>query len=158
VQDLLGPVSHLRNVQLRERHWNAVAELLGRQVDRSPAATTSIATLLDMQVSVWDWLRVMQVSHPAIDLLLTVRQGYSMMVLIAERSIHASSLKDWLQHSAPLDAVAELLGRQVDRSPAPTTSIACLAGQCMGLVSGLVMGDAGPHLTLELVANSTAGL
>jgi hypothetical protein len=52
VQDLLGPVSRLRNVQLRERHWSAVAELLGRQVDRSPGATTSIATLLDMQVSV----------------------------------------------------------------------------------------------------------
>jgi hypothetical protein len=47
---MLGPVSHLRNVQLRERHWTAVAELLGRQVDRSPGATTSIATLLDMQV------------------------------------------------------------------------------------------------------------
>ncbi|WIA37814.1 hypothetical protein OEZ86_014676 [Tetradesmus obliquus] len=36
--------------QLRERHWTAVAELLGRQVDRSPGAATSITTLLDMQV------------------------------------------------------------------------------------------------------------
>ncbi|KAF8058456.1 DNAH6 [Scenedesmus sp. PABB004] len=47
---MLGPVMHLHNPQLRERHWAAVADLLGRHVDRSPGAATSVATLLDMQV------------------------------------------------------------------------------------------------------------
>lgn len=50
MQDLLGPVANLRNMELRERHWTAVADLLGRRVDHSPGANTSIATLLDMQV------------------------------------------------------------------------------------------------------------
>lgn len=50
LQEILGPVAHLRNPQLRERHWNALADVLGKQVDRTPEANTSINTLLDMQV------------------------------------------------------------------------------------------------------------
>eukprot|EP00879_Flechtneria_rotunda_P011718 GHRR01012239.1.p1 GENE.GHRR01012239.1~~GHRR01012239.1.p1 ORF type:complete len:1535 (+),score=570.67 GHRR01012239.1:286-4605(+) len=49
-QELLEPVVHLRNPQLRERHWTAVADMLGRPVDRSPGANTTISTLLSMQV------------------------------------------------------------------------------------------------------------
>lgn len=41
---------HLHNHQLRERHWAAIDDLLGRRVDRTPDAATSIATLLDLQV------------------------------------------------------------------------------------------------------------
>lgn len=49
-QELLGPVGHLRNPLLRERHWQAVADLLGQQVDRQPGAATSITQLLELQV------------------------------------------------------------------------------------------------------------
>eukprot|EP00775_Hariotina_reticulata_P007079 gene7079-7292_t len=49
-QELLGPVTHLHNQHLRERHWAAIEDLLGRRVDRTPDAVTSIASLLDLQL------------------------------------------------------------------------------------------------------------
>jgi hypothetical protein len=49
-QEILGPVGHLRNPLLRERHWQAIAGLLGQALDRTPGASTSIQQLLDLQV------------------------------------------------------------------------------------------------------------
>jgi hypothetical protein len=46
----LGPVGHLRNPLLRERHWQAIADLLGHSIDRTSEAVTSIQQLLNLQV------------------------------------------------------------------------------------------------------------
>lgn len=50
LQEILGPVGHLRNPLLRERHWQAIANLLGHTIDRTEDAATSIQQLLNLQV------------------------------------------------------------------------------------------------------------
>lgn len=43
-------MGHLRNPLLRERHWQAITNLLGHTIDRTEGAATSIQQLLNLQV------------------------------------------------------------------------------------------------------------
>jgi hypothetical protein len=49
-QEILGPVGHLRNPLLRERHWQAIADLLGQNIQRTDGEPASIQQLLNLQV------------------------------------------------------------------------------------------------------------
>jgi hypothetical protein len=50
LQEILGPVGHLRNPLLRERHWQAIANLLGQNIQHSDNEPASIQQLLNLQV------------------------------------------------------------------------------------------------------------